>query len=105
MIRNVISICLQQPAWGWVILGGFWVMQGRTSSVVGQSLRPFIAEGATGLFPAMGFTFIALQGFDLIAAVAGEICQPEKTIPRAMLRSLVIALSICLPLLRVQVPL
>jgi hypothetical protein len=49
----------------------------------------------------MGFTFIALQGFDLIAAVAGEIKDPGRNIPRAMVGSLGIALLIYLPLLLV----
>ena len=47
----------------------------------------------------MGFSFIALQGFDLIAAVGGEIRNPTRNIPRAMMLSLIIALLIYLPLL------
>ena len=47
----------------------------------------------------MGYTFIALQGFDLIAAVGGEVKRPEQTIPRAMFLSLGVALLIYLPLL------
>ena len=47
----------------------------------------------------MGYTFIALQGFDIIAAVAGEVKSPEKNIPRAMFLSLGMALAIYLPLL------
>ena len=47
----------------------------------------------------MGFSFIALQGFDLIAAVGGEIRNPARNIPRAMVLSLIIALLIYLPLL------
>ena len=47
----------------------------------------------------MGLTFIALQGFDLISAVAGEIKDPERTIPRAMMLSLGAALLIYIPLL------
>ena len=47
----------------------------------------------------MGYTFIALQGFDLIAGVAGEVRDPKRTVPRAMYLSLGIALAICLPLL------
>ncbi len=47
----------------------------------------------------MGYTFIALQGFDLIAAVGGEVKNPERNIPRAMLLSLGAALTIYLPLL------
>jgi hypothetical protein len=49
----------------------------------------------------MGFTFIALQGFDLIAAAAGEIKTPGKTVPKAMLLSIAVALTIYLPLLLV----
>ncbi len=62
-------------------------------------MTPFFANGATGLFQAMGYTFIAVQGFDLIAAVGGEVKQPEKNIPKAMIISLSVALIIYLPLL------
>ena len=47
----------------------------------------------------MGFTFIALQGFDLIAAVGGEVRNPGKNLPRAIILSLAIAIAIYLPLL------
>jgi len=82
-----------------LVAAGAWAMRGRTAAELGQGLRPFFANGARGLFQAMGFTFIALQGFDLIAAVAGEIRQPTRIIPRAMFYSLCIALLIYLPLL------
>mgnify|MGYP002621701229 CR=1 FL=1 len=82
-----------------LILCGLWALRHRTVSEVEQTVRPFFPGGAAGLFQAMGFTFIALQGFDLIAAVAGEIRAPERTIPRAMLGSLGIAIVIYLPLL------
>ncbi|MCB9895364.1 MAG: amino acid permease [Planctomycetes bacterium] len=59
----------------------------------------FFHNGAVGLLEAMGFTFIALQGFDLIAAVGGEVKDPKRNIPRAMYISLAIALTIYMPLL------
>ncbi|MDH5305662.1 MAG: amino acid permease [Myxococcales bacterium] len=62
-------------------------------------LDPFLYGGAGGLVRAMGYTFIALQGFDLIAAVAGEVKDPERNLPRSMYLSLGIALLIYLPLL------
>ena len=61
--------------------------------------RPFFAEGFTGLAQAMGYTFIALQGFDLIAAVGGEVREPRRNVPRAMFLSLGTALVIYVPLL------
>ncbi len=47
----------------------------------------------------MGYTFIALQGFDLIAAVGGEVRDPARNLPLSMLLSLGIALLIYIPLL------
>ncbi len=86
-------------AFALVIAGGLWALT-RTSGVqIRAHLTPFFPGGATGLFQAMGFTFIALQGFDLIAAVGGEIKDPGRNIPRAMIGSLLIALVIYLPLL------
>ncbi|GIW78932.1 MAG: amino acid transporter [Gemmatales bacterium] len=82
-----------------LIVCGLWVACSRTPEEIQRSLSPFFARGVGGLFQAMGYTFIALQGFDLVAAVAGEIKDPEQTIPRAMLGSLGIALLIYLPLL------
>jgi basic amino acid/polyamine antiporter, APA family len=82
-----------------LIAAGFWVLAGRPSGTVAAGFSPFLPKGGGGLLQAMGFTFIALQGFDLIAAIAGEVRQPERTIPRAMLLSLGAALVVYLPLL------
>ena len=84
---------------GILILGGLWSVAGQPLSQTRASLQPFFSSGAGGLFEAMGFSFIALQGFDLIAAVGGEIRNPARNIPRAMVLSLIIALLIYLPLL------
>ncbi|MCA9263136.1 MAG: amino acid permease [Planctomycetales bacterium] len=82
-----------------LIIAGLIALPRRSSADIAQSLQPFFTHNVWGLLQAMGFTFIALQGFDLIAAVAGEIRQPEKNIPRAMFSSLTIALAIYLPLI------
>ncbi len=81
-----------------ILAGGFALLRqdvGDTAS----ALSPFFSGDGSGLLMAMGFTFIALQGFDLIAAVAGEVKDPGRTIPRAMFLSLGCALAIYLPLL------
>lgn len=48
-----------------------------------DSLTPFLPHGLGGVIVAMGLTFIAFEGYDLIATVAEEIKEPEKNIPRA----------------------
>jgi basic amino acid/polyamine antiporter, APA family len=82
-----------------VIAGGFWTLTRMSGGEIRGHLQPFLPAGAAGLFQAMGFTFIALQGFDLIAAVAGEVKDPARNIPWAMILSLVTSLAIYLPLL------
>ncbi|MDA0312306.1 MAG: amino acid permease [Gemmatimonadetes bacterium] len=86
---------------GFLILAGFWVLIAEAPPIdeLGDRFRPFFFGGGSGLAQAMGYTFIALQGFDLIAAVGGEVKDPERNIPKAMFLSLGIALIIYLPLL------
>lgn len=82
-----------------LIVGGAWTLIGTSPSVVTGQLDPFFSAGPTGLVQAMGYTFIALQGFDLIAAAGGEVRDPQRNLPRSMYLSLVIALLVYLPLL------
>jgi APA family basic amino acid/polyamine antiporter len=84
-----------------LIVGGLAALGRESPDEIRRTLSPFFAGGAAGLFQAMGYTFIAMQGFDLISAVAGEVREPGRTIPLSMLLSLAIALIIYLPLLLV----
>ncbi len=81
-----------------LILGGVWVWR-RDEPMAVERLSPMLSHGLRGLVQAMGYTFIALQGFDLIAAAAGEIREPRRVIPKAMLLSLGISLILYLPLM------
>ena len=97
---NLANIA-KMSVFGILIVGGLWVLFRQDGTQTANSLTPFFAAGMGGLVQAMGYSFIALQGFDLIAAVGGEVKDPQKNIPRAMMISLVIALLIYMPLLLV----
>ena len=64
-----------------------------------ESFTPFFPAGFGGVLVAMGLTFIAFEGYDLIATVAEEIKNPEKNIPRATFISLGITIVIYLLIL------
>ena len=85
-----------------LIAGGLAVFIQTPFTQITQSLKPFFSGGFNGVIAAMGYTFIALQGFDLIGSAAGEIKNPEKTIPKAMIGTLVVGLTIYIPLLFVM---
>ncbi len=95
MLPNVIKLVV----FAVLIAGGLAVVVQRPVTEVTGALQPFFSDGFSGLLAAMGYTFIALQGFDLIASAAGEIKKPERTIPKAMIATLAVGLAIYLPLL------
>ncbi len=60
------------------------------------TFSPFLPNGFSGVFKAMGLTFIAFQGFEVIAQSSEEIKNPKKNIPRAVFLSLLIVVPIYL---------
>ena len=54
-----------------------------------ERLTPLLAEGTSGVLFATVLAFLSLNGFDAIAAAAEEIRDPARTIPRAILLTLV----------------
>lgn len=99
-VGKVVVFAVLVAAGSWVLLGGLAEAPGDVAAQgLASRFRPFFAEGGVGLAQAMGYTFIALQGFDLIAAVGGEVRHPRRNVPRAMFFSLGTALAIYLPLL------
>ncbi len=85
---------------GLIVAGAIHLAGGSAASVdISQRFSPFFHNSWSGLLQAMGFTFVALQGFDLIPAVGGEVKNPARNLPRAMLLALFCALAIYLPLL------
>ncbi|MBM64684.1 MAG: amino acid transporter [Myxococcales bacterium] len=82
-----------------LVIAGLVALARTPTQEVVASLQPPLPSGVSGLLMAMGFTFIAVQGFDLIATVGGEVKDPRRTIPRAMMISLGVAMAVYLPLL------
>ncbi len=61
-----------------------------------QNFHPFLPKGWTGVFIAMGLTFIAFEGYEIIVQAGEEVKNPKKSIPRAIFLSLGIVLPIYL---------
>ena len=75
----------------------FGLKQALSATAVTQAnFKPLFPMGFTGVLAAMGLTFIAFEGYDLIATVSEEVRDPQKTIPKAILYSLGITITIYL---------
>lgn len=54
------------------------------------SLFPFSPQGTSHIFTTSAFLFIAFLGFNVITNISGDIDHPQKTVPRAILLSMII---------------
>jgi nucleotide-binding universal stress UspA family protein len=67
------------------------------------AFRPLFPKGFGGVIVSMGLTFIAFEGYDLIATVSEEIKDPTRNIPKATFISLWTAVIIYLLILLVSI--
>ena len=90
---NVVTVA-KIAVIGVFIALGFWVMAGRPTWRAG--FEPFFTGGWGGVFAAMGLTFIAFEGYEIIAQTSEEVESPRRNVPRAIFLSLLIVLPIYL---------
>ena len=57
-------------------------------------LTPFLSNGNTGLISTVAFVYISYAGVTKVAAIAGEIKNPDRNLPLAMILSLLTIASI-----------
>jgi amino acid transporter/nucleotide-binding universal stress UspA family protein len=73
---------------------GLWVMSRRPDWSL--AFHPFLEKGWGGVFAAMGLTFIAFEGYEIIAQTSEEVEDPKRNVPRAVFLSLLIVVPIYL---------
>jgi len=66
------------------------------------SFKPFFPKGFGGVITAMGLTFIAFEGYDIITTISEEIKNPEKNVPKAIFSALGIVIPLYLLILFVS---
>ena len=69
-----------------LITAGLWVMSGQPNWHTNFS--DFMPKGITGVVAAMGLTFIAFEGYEVIVQTGEEAKNPKRNIPRAIFISL-----------------
>ncbi|HYY66548.1 MAG TPA: amino acid permease [Nitrososphaeraceae archaeon] len=85
-------VTLSQLATIMVLIGaGFWTMYTHPNWEI--NFADFMPTGIGGLVAAMGLTFIAFEGYEIIVQTGEEVKNPKKNIPRAIFISLAIVAS------------
>jgi amino acid transporter/nucleotide-binding universal stress UspA family protein len=90
---NVVTIA-KVVIIGIFIFAGLWAMVHRPGWE--GSFTPFLKNGWGGVVGAMGLTFIAFEGYEIIAQTSEEVEDPKRNIPRAVFLSLLIVIPIYL---------
>jgi len=85
-----------------VVFVGFGVASPMFSSA---EFQPLFADGngPFSLLPAMGLTFIAFEGYDLITTVTEEVKNPRENIPKAIFVSLAVTVVVYLAVVGVAI--
>ncbi|MBW8015661.1 MAG: amino acid permease [Planctomycetes bacterium] len=55
-----------------------------------ENFKPFMPLGWTKLLVTMGFTYVAFEGFEVIAQAGDEAIDPRRNLPKAMIYSVLI---------------
>jgi basic amino acid/polyamine antiporter, APA family len=81
-----------------IIIAGLWVMSSNPNDDDWQSnFSDFLPMGLGGLVAAMGLTFIAFEGYEIIVQTGEEVKNPKRNIPRAIFISLaLVVIMYCL---------
>ena len=74
------------------IVSGLFVVFGEP--VRFENFQPFAPNEIIGIVSAMGLTFIAFEGYEIIVQAGEEVKEPRKNIPRAVFLSLAIVVPI-----------
>ncbi|MFT4947206.1 MAG: APA family basic amino acid/polyamine antiporter [Natronomonas sp.] len=85
-----------------VVFVGFGLASPMFSTAEFQPLFPD-GKSATAILPAMGLTFIAFEGYDLITTVTEEVKNPRENIPKAIFISLAVTVVVYLAVVTVAV--
>src|SRR5918993_410395 len=73
-----------------LIAAGSWTMYNNPPPNSASNFADFMPTGLAGLVAAMGLTFIAFEGYEIIVQTGEEVKNPKRNIPRAIFISLAI---------------
>ncbi len=89
---NIITL-MKLMIIGVFILSGLYVILSNVNASL-THFDIFFPKGLTNMLMAMGLTFIAFEGHEIIVQTGEEVINPRKNIPKAIFKSLMIVIPI-----------
>ncbi|MFN2135548.1 MAG: amino acid permease, partial [Candidatus Promineifilaceae bacterium] len=91
MAGNIVTV-LKILILGFFIVSGLWAIYRNPEFL--NKFTDFAPNGLGGIFTAMGLTFIAFEGYEIIVQAGEEVKRPRTNIPKAVFLSLAIVIPI-----------
>lgn len=91
MAGNIVTV-LKVIILAIFIVSGLWAIYVNPSFL--QKFQNFAPNGLAGVITAMGLTFIAFEGYEIIVQAGEEVKDPRRNIPKAVFLSLAIVVPI-----------
>lgn len=92
LVGNVVTVA-KLVVIGLFIAFGLWAMISEPQRSV-DHFTPMFPRGYGNVFLAMGITFVAFEGYEIIVQAGEEVRNPRRAIPRAVFKSLLIVIPI-----------
>ena len=73
-----------------VFIGVIGIIKAARDPSLLENFTPFVPHGWSRLLVTMGFTYVAFEGFEVIAQTGDEAIDPKRNLPKAMLYSVFI---------------
>lgn len=74
-----------------ILIGGVGIIVAMIDPSRLQNISPFLPYGWSKVLITMGFTYVAFEGYEVIAQAGDETIDPKRNLPKAMIYSVSIA--------------
>ena len=86
ILQNIITTAMVIILVSFIVYGLFFVRP--------ENFQPMFPNGIGGTFQAMGLLYMTYIGYGLVTTASEEVVDPEKTIPKAIMISIVVVIFI-----------
>jgi amino acid transporter/nucleotide-binding universal stress UspA family protein len=76
------------------VIFGLGQLFGQPTPLTVSKFTPFLPNGFSGVFIAMGITFIAFEGYEIIVQAGEEVKDPQQTLPKAIFYAMAVVVTI-----------
>lgn len=80
---NIVAL-IKLSVIAFFVIWGLGQLFGQPADLTISKFKPFLPNGFPGVFIAMGITFLAFEGYEIIVQAGEEVKDPQETLPKSI---------------------